>query len=269
MILRKRGRELVVIRQTDHAKQCALFVHHWGNEHTDPPAPREPLVHAAAEHDNGWAEWEAHPTLDPTTGQPWQFVDLPADEHIALYQRGIARSAQYDPYSGLLVSMHGVGLYNDRYGTWPRPSGSRSLTAAQRALVATYVAEQEALQARLRQAAAADPRYAAWTTDAAIWRAYKLLQVWDRLSLQFCWRGAASGEIAPAPLRADAPDATLVCEGDGVWTLRLRPYPFDRSPVELPVAARLVPDRRYTSPEDFLATYQAAEPIELPFRAVA
>jgi hypothetical protein len=268
MILRKYRGQFLVIRQTDHGRQCALFVRHWGSQAADRPAPYEPLLYAAAEHDNGWAEWEAHPTLDPSTGQPWQFVDLPAEQHLALYRRGIARSAAHDPYSGLLVSMHGVGLYNDRYGTWPRPV-ARPLNETQRALVAAYIADQEALQARLRQAAAADPRYAACATDQAIWRAYKLLQVWDRLSLQFCWRACTSGEIAPAPLRADAPDETLICTGDGDLTLRISPYPFDRSPVDLPVAARLLPDRRYASTEDFLAAYDAAEPIELPFRAVA
>lgn len=269
MILRKYRGQLLVIRQTDHGQQCALFAQHWGNESTDRPAPYEPLRYAAAEHDNGWAEWEAHPALDPSTGQPWQFVDLPAEQHLTLYRRGIARSAARDPYGGLLVSMHGVGLYNDRYGTWPRPAGPRSLDARQSALVAAYVADQETLQARLRQAAADDPRYAPYASPETIWRAYKLLQVWDRLSLQFCWRGCASGEIAPAPLRAGAPDEVLVCKGDGDHTLQLSPYPFDRSPVELPVVARLLPDRPYRSPDDFLATYEATEPLELPFRAAA
>lgn len=268
MILRRYRGQLLVILQTDHARQCADFVRHWGDGACDVPAPREALILAAAAHDNGWAEWEAAPSLDPATGQPWQFTALPADQHIALYRRGIARSAAHDAYGGLMVSMHGVGLYNDRYGTWPRPV-ARQLSAAQQSLVAAYVREQEALQARLRDAAARDPRYAPFVTDDAIWRNYKLLQVWDRLSLQFCWRGCASGAIAPAPLRAGEPDAALVCEGDGEHTLRLSPYPFDRSPLPLAVPARLVPDRRYASTEDFLATFAAAMPIELPFRAVA
>ncbi|MBI4505413.1 MAG: DUF3891 family protein [Chloroflexi bacterium] len=268
MILRRYRGQLLIVLQTDHGRQCAAFVRHWGDGSCDAPAPREPLLLAAAEHDNGWAEWEAAPPLDPATGQPWQFTELPSDQHIALYRRGIARSAAQDPYGGLLVSMHGVGLYNDRYGTWPRPV-TRDLSADQQALVAAYVAEQQALQARLRAAAARDARHAPFASDAAVWHNYKLLQLWDRLSLQFCWRGCTSGTIAPAPLRAGAPDVALVCEGDGEATLRLSPYPFDRSPLPLPVTARLVPDRCYASIEDFLATFAAAEAIEVPLRAVA
>lgn len=268
MILRRDRGRLLIILQTDHGQQCAAFVRHWGNVACDAPAPLEPLLLAAAEHDNGWAEWEATPALDPSTGQPWQFVEVPARQHVALYRRGIERAAARDPYAGLLVSMHGVGLYNDRYGTWPRPV-PRELSPEGRELVEGYTLEQENLQAHLRARAAADARYRVSATEEAVWRNYKLLQVWDRLSLQFCWRCCASGRIGPAPLRAGGADETITCEGDGSYTLRLSPYPFTSSRVELPVTARAVPDRPFRSTEDFLAAYERAEAIELPFRAVA
>ncbi|MBI4504568.1 MAG: hypothetical protein HY691_03455, partial [Chloroflexi bacterium] len=52
-------------------------------------------------------------------------------------------------------------------------------------------------------------------------------------------------------------------------TLRLAPYPFDESPRTFPISARLLPDRRYRSTADFLETYERAERVEVPFRAVA
>jgi hypothetical protein len=42
---------------------------------------------------------------------------LTPHEHVPLYRRGIALAAAHDPTTGLLVSMHGAGLYNDCYGT--------------------------------------------------------------------------------------------------------------------------------------------------------
>lgn len=266
MILRSYRGQLLVVRQSDHARQCAAFARHWGNAACERPAPVEALAMAAGEHDNGWDEWDVAPVLSLDTGRPYQVFHLPAEQHVPLYRRGIQRAAARDPYAGILVSMHGAGLYNDRYGTCPIP---RKLSADERALVAAYLSEQEALQAQLRAAAGRDARYAVFTKDDAIWRNYKLLQVWDRMSLQFCYFGCASGEISPAPLRPSAPDDALVCVGDGDVALTLSPYPFDESPLVFDVPARLVPDRRYEAIEHFLEAYDRAEPIAVPYRAVA
>ncbi|MBI4506044.1 MAG: DUF3891 family protein, partial [Chloroflexi bacterium] len=255
MILRKYRGQLLVVHQPDHGDQCADFARHWGNAACDRPVPLEALEMAADEHDNGWAEWEVAPAVNPDTGQPYQVFHVPADQHIGFYRIGIARVAQVDPYAGVLVSMHGAGLYCDRYGTYPI---TRKLTDGQRELVASYLDEQAALQARLRGEAARDPRYAACADQETIWRAYKLLQVLDRLSLQFCYFGCASGAIAPAPLRVGAPDETIAVVGDELHTLRLAPYPFDESPRTFPISARLLPDRRYRSTADFLETYERA-----------
>ena len=59
----------------------------------------------------------------------------------------IAAVLDQDPYAGLLVSMHGAGIYRGRYGTQP----SLKLTFADevRDQVEAFVAEQEELHARL------------------------------------------------------------------------------------------------------------------------
>src|SRR5205085_313021 len=106
-------------RQRDQSGQRGLCARHWGNEETPPSTPREPVIAAGTRHDDGWKPWEEeHPTLDPSTGHPWQFYTLTPHEHVPLYRRGIAMAAEHDPTTGLLVSMHGAGLYNDRYGTF-------------------------------------------------------------------------------------------------------------------------------------------------------
>jgi Protein of unknown function (DUF3891) len=48
-----------------------LFAQRWGNEQTPPFTPREPVIAAGTRHDDGWTDWEARPSLDPATGQPW------------------------------------------------------------------------------------------------------------------------------------------------------------------------------------------------------
>ena len=139
MIFQQYRSQLLVVRQPDHGVQTGLFAQRWGNEQTPPFTPREPVIAAGTRHDDGWKDWEARPSLDPATGQPWQFYRLTPHEHVPLYRRGIALAAQQDPTTGLLVSMHGAGLYNDRYGTFRL--AEQRFSPSERALVDEFLAE--------------------------------------------------------------------------------------------------------------------------------
>jgi hypothetical protein len=213
------------------------------------------VIEAGTQHDNGWKEWEDRPSINPETGQPWQFLLLTPHEHVPLYRRGILRAAEFDPYTGLLVSMHGAGLYNDRYGTFRL--GERSLTPLERELVDEYLAEQELFQQSLAQRALRRKLHSHVTTDPQVWYNYLLLQVWDRLSIQFAFRLAADGEISPLP-RPDGSTGTLGIKQTGELSVALAPYPFDDSPHHFPIVARLLEDKPYREPEEWLAAMAAA-----------
>ncbi|MGH8068524.1 MAG: DUF3891 family protein [Candidatus Entotheonellia bacterium] len=90
------------------------------------------------------------------------------------------------------------------------------------------------------------------TTDPQVWYNYLLVQVWDRLSLQYAFRRAADGEIAPLP-RPNGASTALGCRHTGDLSLILDPYPFDESPRIFPLEARLLPDQPYRHAEAFLA----------------
>jgi uncharacterized protein DUF3891 len=76
MIRRDDGADWLLIAQTDHAAPCGVFAERWGSAAGPfvPVEPRAPVILAAREHDNGWAEWEAAPTVDPATGRPRHFT---------------------------------------------------------------------------------------------------------------------------------------------------------------------------------------------------
>lgn len=242
--------QLLVVRQPDHGVQTGLFASRWGNENTPPFDPRQQVIDAGTRHDNGWAAWEASPTMDPETGQPWAFFKLTPHEHVPLYRRGIQMAADHDPTTGLLVSMHGAGLYNDRYGTFRL--AERNLSPAERDLVEEFLAEQATFQQSLGERALQRELHSHVTTDPKVWYNYLLLQVWDRLQLQFAWRLGADGEIAPLPY-PDGTTGALKVTNLGELSVRLDPYPFDTAPLMFPMAARLLPDRRYRNAEEFLA----------------
>jgi hypothetical protein len=245
---------LLCVRQPEHGVQTGLFAAAWGNDEVLPlPQPELATRLAATHHDDGWAVWESRPSLDPSTAQPYQFHSVPPVQHLKAYRAGIARAAEHDPWTGLLVSMHGAGLYNDRYSSYRLEEvKEQSLTAEERSVVDEFLRDMALLQSDLAHQALGqltpDP-----PNVPSIREAYLLLQVWDRLSLQFAFRHAADGSIAPLP-----GGTALECRNAGAFRLLLDPYPFADDAVEFPVQAQVVDDRAYTDPEDFLAALSAA-----------
>jgi hypothetical protein len=263
MILTRVAEGLLVVRQPDHGTQTGLFAQAWGNERV-PSARhhRREAELAARHHDDGWAVWERRPSIDPTTARPTQFLDVSPIEHVPLYRAGIARAAQHDPWVGLLVSMHGAGLYNDRYGTFRLTE--QHFNAEEQRLVDEFLADMAGLQGRLLSASGhAGTRRP--VDDPEAWEHYLLLQVWDRLSLQYAFRLAADGVIRPAP----GTGSGLMCRADGPFGLVLDPYPFAADRMTFPVDAAVVPDRPYRTPEEFLAAVADATPTALECRARA
>jgi hypothetical protein len=189
-------------------------------------------------------------------------VQIPRHSHIGIYRRGIAEAAEADPYVGLLVSMHGVGLYNDRYGTFRLRE--QSLTTEERSVVDEFLRDQEQVQLSLL-AACGHEGVSGPQEVPEVWRDYLLLQVWDRLSLQFVWKLSQEGVISPVPGFADG----ISCVNAGQFCLKLDPYPFVDSPYFFPIEARLVPDRPYRTAEDFLAEYLRSPLMIVECKAVA
>jgi hypothetical protein len=262
MIVRPRDGQLLLIRQTDHAALAGKFAAHWGRPPFAAPRPAGAVLHAAAHHDDGWRDWEARPRVDPATRRPYQFTDLPVAEHQAFYQSGIERAARYDPYAGLLVSMHLAGLYQRRSAERYGPARSRSPAEGQalRAILEQLRSQQQALRARLAAAGrAADldgPRLQA---------NYQLLQIFDRLSLSFCVSPPRPLTLGPAPVdyRGREADLSLLPRGGGA--VAVSPYPFDVDPLPVAVRASVVPDRDYADDDDFHTALAAAPETELRF----
>src|SRR5205085_3585318 len=127
------------------------------------------LALAAARHDDGWAVWERAPVVDAGSGKPVNFLGVDVSSHLAFYRAGIAAVTEHDPYAGLLVSMHGAGIYRQRYG---RDPSLRLLRAGEvQRLVDAFVNEQEAgYEARVAATGA---------SEGERWGDYELLQLYD------------------------------------------------------------------------------------------
>jgi len=227
MIVRDAGGAWQVVLQTDHADLCGAFARAWAER-----SPRHgSLVVAAQRHDDGWAVWERAPLAEPESGRPVNFLDVQVPAHLAFYRAAIAAVSDEDPYAGLLVSMHGAGIYRQRYGSDPALGLTHAAEVADE--VEAFVAEQEAGYPRRMAEAGVD--------DERRWADYALLQIYDRLSLYFCLRDLEAGEEAELPgyrIRPLAP-----------WRVAVEPFPFAESPARFTLLRRLLPKRRRTLAE--------------------
>lgn len=242
MIVCDVGDRWQVVMQTDHADLSGELARRWA----DGTERSESLTIAAERHDDGWAVWEQSPAYDPSASKPVNFLDVNVLAHLAFYRAGIAAITEQDAYAGLLVSMHGAGIYRHRYGLQP----DLQLTFADdaRQQVDAFVAEQEgAFEAKDAQlGVTAEQR----RTD------YELLQMHDRISLLFCMNDTLSpggGEFGGYSFR-----------GEGGGVLVMSPYPFAGAEQQFSLVRRLLPKRQWSDGDSFRHELFATEPETTP-----
>jgi len=227
MIVRDRGGDWQVVLQPDHAELSEEVARAWA----DRGPGHDSVVLAARRHDDGWATWERSPMVD-AEGTPVNFLDVHVPAHLAFYRAGIAAVTDEDAYAGLLVSMHGAGIYRQRYGADPALALTRAPEVQE--LVDAFVAEQEA---------GYPDRSAEAGVDEELRLAdYHRLQWYDRFSLAFCLRGwdEAGEAFAVGSFRF---------EPVGPWRARVAPWPFAAREVECSLVRRLVPKRAWRQEE--------------------
>lgn len=253
MIISRRPEGLVMVRQVDHQEQCALMAQAWGNAQFGRPARYDAAVTAARWHDEGWRRWEAAPQVD-AGGRPMDFPDIDRGRHVALYRESIADACRRDLRAGLLVSMHGAGLYRGRLGLDDIAPSSGERPPA----VEAFLEQEDRRQGMLRVRLGDGPDMHRWA-----WAAYRLLQAWDLLSLALLWGRISTRPAITLPRvprhQDDAAGVDVTVRPVGLWQATCSPWPFAGDRVALPVRARTIPHRRYADDADLARALEAAE----------
>jgi hypothetical protein len=236
MIVRDEGSTFLLITQPDHAQLAEQLVAAIRTEAPLAGAHRRAILLAAREHDNGWIEVDAEPTIDPATGRPSDFVIGPSEVKHELWPRGITRVGRSDARAGALVAEHALTVYSYRRHERGWASFFRTITAL-----------RDALLERIGAAAGA----AREAFDAE----YRSVRLGDSFSLQFC-----SGWAEP--------HATLDYQAsmDGS-TLVVTPDPFGGAVIPVRAIGRRIPARRYRNDADLRATLAAATPAVISGQA--
>jgi hypothetical protein len=247
MLFRSIAGEVLAISQPAHAWISGQLARAWGNEEFPDPEPWEEICLAAEQHDLAWNSWEIFPTLNSDTGLPHSFLDLPLQDHLALWSQAPRLAMAFGRYVALLISLHGTSLHS-------KGSVSRH-SAEDLALIDAYLEEQAALQARLLDSLQQDPYYAAYVRPDRLRQNQRLVSLWDYMSLLLCWGVTEPRPAGEAPAASGTATVTL---SPGCGTTVVSPWPFREGQLRLVVEARRI-DRRFDD-ENAMRAYLAEAP---------
>ena len=207
------------VGQAAHAWISGQLAREWGNERFAAPEPLHDVCLGAEQHDVGMAEWDLAPKLNPDSGLPASFLQMPLTTHLELWSAAPRKVVAQSPYAALLVSMHGHALYSRRDTTEPNAEDSGQ--------VRRFLADQESFQADVLEHLGEDAERAR--------RNQKLVWALDFLSLALFMRDWIPDDV-PTP----EGDIRVEPAGDG---LTVDPWPFREDRVRVRCYGRTLEGR--------------------------
>lgn len=267
---------LLLALQIDHSRVAGFLASHWGNKTFARLQPYASVVLAAQEHDNGWWEWEMKPSTLNDRGYPLDYHDgslkYLGQLRLDFYKDGVDRVAQRDPYAGVLILLHGIGLMNAGYGRIAYPPDRSADPRVQE-----YIRHQEGLKVKLFEQLRASEEFRGFSADEQVWANYELVEVFDQFAQFLCNRYPLNNSAprrlgpthtlndVPVPVKPGVDHAKITVDVVDEKRAVVRPYPFDVDPLVVSFSARLVPKRSYAGAEDFLKEFYSAERITVSY----
>ncbi len=255
----------LLVSQVEHARLSAVLAErcldHFGQASlagtaiTEVESVRRELLQAIARHDDGWADWETRPGLDPALRRPLSFRELPLNETLANWKGSIQSAAEIGPLAAWAVAGHfAVLLESSESDLDPAESAEwLASTASQRA---AWLAAWQSLNPALHSQPLAE--------EALLW-----LRAFDVMSLWICSVCPCGGEevlqwpegyhIGPAQLL----DTRIAADRSECGTVTVDPWRFDVPELEIEAAGHVVPVCECQNTDELLATY---EPFQLRWR---
>ncbi len=234
MLHREDPNGLVVITQPVHAWIAAQLARNWGNAAFGTFAPWEEVCLGAEQHDLGMTAWERAPTLNPKTGRPHTFMNMPTLDHVRGWREAGRQALVQGRYTALLTSLHGASLY-ERYHDWLRD------TPEEAQAVRDYLRDESAFQVELLAALRSDPAYAPYATPEVIVRNRRLVAAWDRLSLALCHGVHTPTTVPDVPTADSETTLTLIAVDDDPGNVIVNPWPFRADTLRLICEGRRLP----------------------------
>ena len=235
------GRQgLVLLSQVEHARIAGEIAAAWGGPHVEPIVPRAEIVDAVFHHDDGWSEWERHPDVDPITGNPYAFTDMPGNVKFAIWRKSIAAALALGPLPAAVVARHFIGLERGT-NRWQETGGYTDSDAREFIECYTALADQW-----IDQWSRESPS----NTESIARRGREWLQWFDVLSLWLCMSERRVPQRFDAPSTGAItmqPQATITSSSACIV---VDPWPFQRQAIRLKIEGQHVHRRRYRDAAD-------------------
>jgi hypothetical protein len=249
--------QVLAIGQTAHAWISGQLARQWGNDSFPSFSPAEPLCYAAEQHDRGFLDWERRPTLNPKSGLPHTFENIPLSLHVELRKKSILELKAVSRYASLVTS-----LYFAKAAAQQGPAVSHQ----DRRIIAEFIDEQQVLQRDLLESLRKDPYLRSACSERAMNYNRKLLAAWDELSEQLCRNPDSKFAIDDVPTAMERSCRLSVTPLDpDSREVRLEPWPFSKPSVELTCEGHVL-DRRFTSETDLRSYLRNAQRVSVTYR---
>lgn len=265
---------LFVTMQTDHSRVAGFLAAHWGNAQFARPEPWNSVVLAAQEHDRGWWQWEARPTLSDQHG-PLDYQNDTLHHLGALRTRIYASSVRdlipIDPYAAVLVLEHLTGLITAGNGAF-----TFRQDVSEHPIAKPYLAEQRMLKQQLIEQLRQSEEFQTYAGPGSIEANCQIVEVCDALAQFLCNRyplnspnrGKDPNRVfseLPVPLVAGQPDTRLAVRVLDQRRLTIDPYPFDQDSLNVNYVARWLSGRPFDTRQKFLNEFYRAETVPVSY----
>jgi len=254
MLLRKDAEGVIAVSQPAHAWVSGQLARNW--RQTDFVGVREEVCLAAEQHDIGFLEWEQSPTLNPNTGLPHTFLEMPRGLHLEIWTRGIQQILRFGRYPALLVSRHFTGLAQ-RNGPGD--------TAEEQKLLKEFVERQEELQTNLETSLANDFYYGEFSTEEIIHHHQQLVSLWDWMSLLLCHGLEKAQLVGWAEWKRQGIQLRLTPAAEEPTRVTVKAWPFAAQAFDVVCEGRHLL-RTYTGEKEMRQGLKAAAPLVVQVR---
>ena len=256
MIRRESGDHWLLIRQIDHARLAAEIAAAWGNRSV-PKLPEAPLlIPMIRDHDHGWREWGDSPRIDPESGVPRNFTEMPMPMATDIWSNSIDACRQLSPLAGVWVSRHFLWLARAAHE-------SRKEFPEDIAALDSFIASQEHLQQQCEAEACDNSSAPGDDSDPDEWEqladaGFRYLQFFDALSLWLCC-------VAPAEqYDTEIPGGGPICFiPTATGSIEIEPFPLSVERLQLSAEAVRIPAEPLACDDDLRAAIQGAPTEQL------
>ncbi len=246
MIRREIKNGWIIITQKDHSILSGDIMNHWGNSKFSPPKPKDEVLFAVAEHDNGWQEWEENPQINPLNKYPKNFLEMSYKDQAQIWKRSYLRYSKQHPYACSLIALH-----FDKFNSSVLKRNKNALLL--KTEIKKFVLENLKLSSTEQK-----------SLSEEIINNLKFVQIGDIISLALChgWRSTRIDEI---PYSLNGSNTSIMLKSQDGFNYRIYPFPFSKNPITISISGVKINRKTFKNNEEFIEVFKKSEKMNLKF----